>query len=153
MSHRRLGRTVRDPRVNPWPGDILSIGTYPLTREFVEILPKNPQFSITDVSFALDGHKHQKSISQWRQYAKEMEVIRRVSRWDASPPLSPSTFANPVASSTWPPTITWAWTPWKHPPRKSTNQPNQISSRPDARDVYSLRRGTLGCNWCKDESQ
>ena len=38
---------------------------------------------------------------------------------------------------------------WKHPPSKSTNQPNQISTRLVARDVYSLRRGTLGCNWPK----
>jgi len=66
--------TKHDPKWDPRPGDILRYGLR-YCETYVEVLPHDPKFAPTDVSYVAKGREGQQSIRQWRRWAKKAKVI------------------------------------------------------------------------------
>jgi hypothetical protein len=67
---------MRDPRVDPMPGDIIRNGDK-YTASFREVLEHDPRFASDDVSSFSDGVELTCSLHQWREQFATATVIRK----------------------------------------------------------------------------
>ena len=74
MSAAAIAR-ARDPRHDPMPGDIIRKGPR-YGETYYEVLPHDPRYFDTDISFDTDGIERVVSIEQWRMAMATAEIVR-----------------------------------------------------------------------------